>query len=267
MLTGWLIKRLRSSLSERARFYTQSQQAFALKAKLGLPSSCTASLETLNTLAAVRAHLGGSVDTLVDVGAHLGGFVVPAFHILGAKKAICFEPNRTLLPALASVTSSLCIELRPYALADQPGRGDLFIHEDASMSSLKRADKDILQRHFNTYDGSLIETKAVRVSTLDIELAGQIGNGRRFFVKLDTQGNELEVLQGANSVLKHCDGILVEHMFTTPYQGQGSFEDLIEFMKSHSFSCVAAVDIKRKSTNRISGVDFLFLPNVNKLLA
>jgi 2-oxoglutarate dehydrogenase E1 component len=52
---------------------------------------------------------------------------------------------------------------------------------------------------------------------------------RSIFLKVDTQGNEIEVLKGAESVLARTVACVVEHMFYTPYQGQASFAELLAF--------------------------------------
>jgi FkbM family methyltransferase len=245
---------------ERARHYVTVRQRQRLLSELRLPNSCRADLGMLQVLASVKAYLGHDIDILVDVGAHKGNFVIPALHILNARLAICFEPNTEFLSILESELENFDAEIHICALSDREGSLPLYIHQDSSMSSLLASDGKILSQEFSTYDGSKIEETLVPVSTLDLFLSKYTATGRRFFLKLDTQGNELSVLRGGANILGFCDGVLTEYMFTTPYKEQASFEELSGFLQQMGFRCAAVLDIKRKRSHRVSGVDFLFLP-------
>jgi FkbM family methyltransferase len=255
-----LIQRIQSSIAERARFYSKNHKKLTLSAQLDLPPSEAYQLETLQVLASIKSYLGKPLDVLVDVGAHKGDFARPAFYVLKPSELICFEPNADIVPALAQALESIPWQLRSCALSDREGEKELFIHMDQSMSSLLEADSRILAKHFATYDTSKISSRMVKVSTLDQQLEAHILFGRRFFIKLDTQGNELDILRGASTTLKKCDGIICEFMFTTPYISQPGFESFIAYLGSAGFKCAAALEIKRKPTHHVSGVDFLFLP-------
>jgi FkbM family methyltransferase len=254
-----MANRVQRSLQERARHYSRSQKRKELLDEFNLPELKNVSLEMLQSMASLRAHLGRSFDVLVDVGAHKGEFAVAAALIVGCKTLVCFEPIPHLLPMLSKKVDSFDAEVKGVALSNKKSEMTLYVHQDESMTSLMPSEADILRSHFATYDGSDIAAISCPVSTLDQELREYIAEGRRFFLKLDTQGNELDVLSGGISALASCDGVLVEYMFTTPYNGQASFDDLYSFLTREGFAMSAVIDIKRRATHRISGVDFLFL--------
>ena len=56
------------------------------------------------------------------------------------------------------------------------------------------------------------------------------------FIKLDTQGAELEILRGAGPLLDRCLGIEAEVMFMPLYEGQPVFADVDGFLRSRGFS-------------------------------
>lgn len=117
-----------------------------------------------------------------------------------------------------------------------------------------------MNQYFKYDDVSRLRSVDVCVSTLDDELHGLTGSDRGFFLKVDTQGTELQVLKGCSKSLRYCSGILVEYMFLTPYQGQSSFYDMLSFLQGFGFRCCGVLDFTRNDAHRITGVDFLFLP-------
>ena len=55
------------------------------------------------------------------------------------------------------------------------------------------------------------------------------------FLKIDTQGSELEILKSAPNLLKTCLAVFVEVEFQPIYQGQPLFADIDSFMRSCGF--------------------------------
>ncbi len=252
---------IKDAIFERARHYVSRRRHDLLATELGIPPNSRSDYRTLRAIASIKAHLGRDVDILVDVGAHDGAFALPAFHSFGASIAICFEPIPRLALSLESKLSICNGTLRTCALSDAPGAATFHIHDDSSMSSLLHSDEELLRKEFSTYNHGVHETIEVEVSTLDIELESYLDQGRRFFLKLDTQGNELEVLKGGPRTLESCDGLVTEYMFTSPYFNQASFEEISMFLQQSGFKCAGVMDLRRRRSHRVSAVDFLFLPN------
>ena len=73
------------------------------------------------------------------------------------------------------------------------------------------------------------------VDTLDHQLERH-GLDDVDFIKVDTQGSELFVLQGASQVLgQHVVGVEVEVEFASIYGGQPLFADVDRHMREHGF--------------------------------
>lgn len=255
-----LLRRFRDSVCYRACEVLRRSKAEHLARELGVREGTFADADVLRVVASIKASLLKRVDLLVDVGAHKGAFALPAMQALLARKTICFEPNVVLHPVLHATLSGLDAEVRGCALGASPGLMPFHVHRDPAMSSLLDTDPGTLAREFAFYDGSATEDVVVPVSTLDLELAGGLlKESDNCFLKIDTQGSELEVLRGATGTLERCEGVLIEHMFTTPYVGQVGFADVVLFMRSLQFRCAGALHIYRRPSWRISGVDFLFV--------
>lgn len=56
------------------------------------------------------------------------------------------------------------------------------------------------------------------------------------FIKLDTEGAELEILQGGQQTLKHALGVSVEVGFTELFKGQPLFRDVDRFLSKQGFT-------------------------------
>src|SRR5207248_2510884 len=65
--------------------------------------------------------------------------------------------------------------------------------------------------------------------------AHQAGVDRVDFIKLDTQGSELDILQGAGFLLDDCLGLQLEVMFSPLYEGQPLFADVDTYLRSRGF--------------------------------
>jgi hypothetical protein len=68
---------------------------------------------------------------------------------------------------------------------------------------------------------------SVRLSTLDIELKDAVGLDRTF-VKIDTQGFDLEVLRGAQRTLASVPALQTEVSFRPLYHGSPDYAQSIE---------------------------------------
>ena len=63
------------------------------------------------------------------------------------------------------------------------------------------------------------------------------------FLKMDTQGSEYEILQGAKEILKKTHHIKCECEYKEWYKGQKLAEDVISFLESIGFEKTRTNDI------------------------
>jgi hypothetical protein len=113
-----------------------------------------------------------------------------------------------------------------------------------AMSSLLEFDPVAFARHFGLMAGSQRWARALapkRKQTTRTETADHFFRSQDFeridFLKLDTQGTELEILKGAREYLS--DGkiavVKTEVSFQPVYRGQCTFSEIDRFMKDHGF--------------------------------
>lgn len=73
------------------------------------------------------------------------------------------------------------------------------------------------------------------------------------FIKLDTQGSELDILRGAENILVDCLGCEVEVEFSPLYQNQPLFSDVDQFLRERGFVLWQLKDLCSYSERPASG--------------
>ena len=69
-------------------------------------------------------------------------------------------------------------------------------------------------------DSAYVGTEAVTILKLDSVAAAYLSGAKNVFIKIDTQGYESQVLDGAEETLKHVVGVMLELSLVQLYEGQ-----------------------------------------------
>ena len=140
---------------------------------------------------------GYAPGALLDVGAHVGGFTAEFLRTFPGCTPTLIEPN----PFCQDDLAKLPFERRAMAASAAAGRGELFLTKEWPQStgaSLYREDTAFFR-------DDVVFKQDVEKARLD-----DLFPGRRFdFVKINTQGSELDVLVGGREVLRQADYILI----------------------------------------------------------
>ena len=85
-------------------------------------------------------------------------------------------------------------------------------------------------------DSAYYDTEKVDIDKLD-NILNNMNSNSDFFLKIDTQGYEWEVLKGYENIdsAKNCRGIICELSIDKLYQGQKSWLEMIKFLESKNF--------------------------------
>lgn len=190
---------------------------------------------------------------LADVGS-AGGLKdrwLPAREIVSA---MLFEPRDGGEPRRAGRDT-----LDPVALGPAPGRATLNLTQMVNMSSTLQPNRTLLETFRKKGEHSRITgTFDMPVDTLDA-VAARAGC-RIDAMKVDTQGSELGILEGARDSLS--DGIFlaeIEISFFERYQGQALFRDVEEFMHAAGFELLDLYRLKRYRRRNRAGIGNLSL--------
>jgi len=172
--------------------------------------------------------------TVMDVGCRWG--FADAWASLGSRATVIgFDPDAAECERLRANYSGPCdVRFVPVALGATQGRAPLFVTEDPACSSLFEPDPVLTATMPELAVARFARTTEVELTTLDSS-ATQLGVAEVDFLKLDTQGAELMVLQGAEASLRSTRALEVEVEFNPIYRGQPLFGDIDAHLRARGF--------------------------------
>ncbi|KAA9014245.1 FkbM family methyltransferase [Sphingobium limneticum] len=178
-----------------------------------------------------------SVDCLFDVGANRGQYATMLRKDAGYKGLILsFEPNPDVFVELQKAAASdRKWHVFNMALSDFDGTASFNIMAADQFSSLKKpsGEQDAIFADRNKVTKT-VEMQCRRLDTLLPELVAQHGFVRPF-LKMDTQGHDLSVCEGAGAVLTDMLGIQTELGVRPIYEGGTGYRAMIDWLGDRGF--------------------------------
>ncbi|MFN2607041.1 MAG: FkbM family methyltransferase [Acidimicrobiales bacterium] len=180
------------------------------------------------------AQFLGEPLVVVDVGCRWG--FADHWHRLGDRcLTIGFDPDREECERLAAFyADSPSVRLVPEGLGREAGTATLYMTKSPGGYSLMPTVTDVVERHPALDGGRVVGTATVEVTTLDEWCAAE-GVERVDVIKIDTQGSELGILQGADRVLDTVRAVEVEVEFNELYEGVPLFSEIDRFLRTKGF--------------------------------
>ncbi len=173
------------------------------------------------------------VDLLIDVGGNAGQFAHFVRQRLGYRgRMITFEPIPELAEQLRAKARSDQNWIIVNAALGESQRSDTFhITKSSPMSSLLKpstATTDKLSKF-----GEIKTSIEVQVETLDHYLASNpdLAQCRNIYLKLDVQGFEKKVLQGAQQSLPKIGALQAELSVIPIYEGQPDYKEMTQYIE------------------------------------
>lgn len=169
---------------------------------------------------------------VVDVGCRWG--FADQWDSLGdSVRLYGFDPDAAECARLAPKYAGRPVTLVPLALADSPGKRTLYLTSEPACSSLYPPDQSLIHLPGMVCHRQ-VGTTEVECTTLDL-WAETAGVKAIDFLKLDTQGSELDILFGSERMLKSVRALEIEVEFNPMYTGQPLFGDVDAFMRTRGF--------------------------------
>lgn len=175
------------------------------------------------------------VDLVFDVGANTGQFAQTLREAGYKGRLVSFEPLSTAHAQLLRASrGDARWEIAPRAaIGDHEGEIEMHIAGNSVSSSAL----GMLDSHAEAAPGSAyVGNEGVRLSRLDTLARGYLQSGTVPFLKIDTQGYEDRVLDGATDLLGKAKGLQLELSFVPLYEGQQLFDALTERLRALGFS-------------------------------
>lgn len=157
----------------------------------------------------LKQKLAGKDRVVIfDVGANIGDYAQGIADIFGKDKIElhCFEPSPKTFARLKDNLKALStgnVHLHNFGLSDRAGEIELF--QDAELSGMT----SVYKRRMDHFGKDFNRSEVASFSTLD-EFCKEQNIGSIDFLKLDVEGHELKVLEGAGSMLNNVKYIQFE---------------------------------------------------------
>jgi FkbM family methyltransferase len=193
------------------------------------PTTGDAAERRARLLAAERINL------VLDVGANVGQYAMRLRSSGYGERIVSFEPYATAYRQLKrSASRDPLWEAHRLALSNYEGEGKLNVAGNSFSSSLLA----MSSRHLESApESAYVDSERVSVVRLD-SLWDDLVAGARAWIKLDVQGYEMQVLQGAGERLDEARVVETELSLTSLYEGAAPWRTLVDWLEDREFSLV-----------------------------
>ena len=207
----------------------------------------------------LRSHLSKVISTykikkIIDVGANEGQFGI-FLRSIGFKGDIfSFEPVAAPFKILSSV-SFFDHKWSVYnlALGDSSRESIINVSKHTSFSSLLTPSDYALGRWSNSH---VDHQEKITIKTLDeLYAEGIIPIAADALLKMDTQGFDLEVFKGSQTIMHHLCAILSELSLIAVYDGMPNYMQSLSVFEAAGFSVSGFYPITRNKSLSLNEVD------------
>lgn len=192
------------------------------------------SIENSRTLRAGARLKAANVDLVLDVGANIGQFALELREVGYDKRIISFEPLHDAYLNLQKNSNRDPM----WDVAPRCGLGSksCIATINVSANSWSSSFLPITSKHTKaTPSSAYIGAEMVEILTLDGLMLNEVCKARSPYLKIDTQGYEWEVLEGAKEVLNYLCGIQLEVSLLPLYEGQPEFLKILDKIQRLGF--------------------------------
>jgi FkbM family methyltransferase len=177
-----------------------------------------------------------NVNLIIDVGANTGFFGNEIRQSGYIGQIISFEPLRDAFEKLKEASNSDANwKAYNYALGAENSTQQINISANSHSSSIL----EILDTHTKAeVTASYIGKQEIQIKTLDSVFNDISVKTNEIFLKVDTQGFELNVLRGAASSLSYIKTIQLEMSLLPLYEGQPLYNEVMDFLHSYNYRLI-----------------------------
>lgn len=178
------------------------------------------------------------IDTVLDIGANSGQFAQELRGDIGyTHRILSFEPLSTAFKLLkANAKDDPAWEVFNCAIGDTEEKREINIAGNSYSSSLL----EMLPSHLKSAPNSkFIGKEVIDIKTLDSLFGDLCKTVKNVYMKIDTQGYESKVLEGAENSLSHIDTVQMEMALVPLYGGELLFNEMCILMGKKGYTLVA----------------------------
>lgn len=210
----------------------------------------------------LRARRSGVLPhTVIDVGANIGQFSICAQRLFSCSAIYAIEANEELFSTLSNNLNKFNKSnniIYNVAISSYSGNVEFKINNDSQVSSILDLGSDRKEFYPNS---NVISFKSIKCTTLDSLFLNKKLTGP-ILLKIDVQGAEHLVIEGASELLSKINWIILEISFKNLYEGEKSFEFILNLLSTYGFTFSKPLNVHYSpKTYEIMEMDALFTKN------
>jgi FkbM family methyltransferase len=207
------------------------------------------------TTPAILRETGTTV--VVDVGANSGQYGSKLRREGYRGRIVSFEPMASAFALLEEKADAdpawTCVRV---AVGAAPGEATLHVTANSASSSLLSMGDETIGAEPAT---AVVADETVKVEPLDELVHDLLIGDDRVFLKVDVQGYEREVLEGAEETIRRAQAMQVELALVQLYEGQALIHELLGYLYDRGFDLVdLSPGFKDRRTGQLLETDALF---------
>lgn len=198
------------------------------------------------------------IDTLLDVGANVGQYVLKIRDSGYQGRIISFEPLKKAFDILKQVAAKDSNWLlHNYALGDQAMTSIINIAGNSVSSSIL----NMLPAHIKSApDSQYVATETIEIKRLDDIYSTICKDNDNVMLKIDTQGFEKNVIDGALQALEHIKVVQLEMSILPLYENEILYTEMIHYLDNKGFQLFSLEPgYFDQSTGQLMQVDGVFV--------
>jgi len=202
-------------------------------------------------------------DIFIDCGANKGGYYQIIKDSGFNKKIILLEPNLNLVSKYLQpiAINNKNVKIYNIGTGDKNCKKNFNITDDknSDLSSFREKTKFFDQRFFKT---KIKNKELISIKRLDDLLKeNKINKNNKIFLKVDTQGFDMETLIGLGNTIKQVYLIKIELSVIHLYKKSQKHWEVLSYLKKNSFEPIYFLNGQRDKLGRLIEYDGYFLRN------
>jgi FkbM family methyltransferase len=198
------------------------------------------------------------IDVLFDIGANVGQYAKKMRNLGYNNKIISFEPLKVdfeILKRSASHDRSWIVN--NYALGNEDTTGFINISGSSDNSSIL----NMMPKHSESKSElGYIGRQEIEIKKLDTIFSSFVKRENNVMIKIDTQGYEKNVVDGATESLKNISIIQLEMSIVPLYEGEMLFTEMIKYLENKGFELFSLENGHyNRQTGQLLQVDGIFV--------
>ena len=184
----------------------------------------------------VNSFKHNDIGLVLDVGANKGQFALNLRRAGYVGLIISFEPlpKEHKILELLSKQDNEWIIFKRCALGEKKEES---YNINYSMNSVSSSILPILKEHTDSSLESIyIDKIQIEIEKLDDHMKYIESFNKNIFLKIDTQGYEMNVLKGSEKIMNNIKGIQCEFSLSNLYEGQADWKKLYKYIEDFGFN-------------------------------